>query len=113
MSYHEYAPLAPVPPYPPSTAFHPFHFVPVVQVLTSSFGLASIPTKNAGAPAASMTSGRVLLEAMAMFRANLAKVKSMEDNRGLLDAPARKLRGRVAYFVCVDVREGGWVRSRA
>lgn len=48
--------------------------------LTSSLGLDSIPTKNAGAPALSITSGFVLLEAMATLRANLANVKSMEDS---------------------------------
>lgn len=50
------------------------------QHLTSSLGLESIPTKNAGAPAFSITSGSVLLEAMAMLSANLANVKSMEDS---------------------------------
>lgn len=67
------------PPHLRTASATPFHYVPVVQTLTSSFGLESIPTKKAEAPASSMTRGGVLLEAMAMLRANLAKVKSMED----------------------------------
>ncbi len=59
--------------------------------LTSSFGLDSIPTKNAGAPAFSITSGSVLLDAMAMLRANLANVKSIEESWGSLDALVRNL----------------------
>lgn len=64
---------------------------PNLSALTSSFSLDSIPTKNAGAPACSITSGWVRLDAIAMLSANRAKVKSIEDKVGFLDAPTRKL----------------------
>lgn len=59
--------------------------------LTSSLELDSMPTKNAGAPALSITSGDVRLDVIAMFNANLANVKSIEDRRGSLDVLARNL----------------------
>jgi len=64
----------------------------VARRLTSGLELDSIPAKNGETPAFSITSGNVLPEAMAMFKANRANVKSMEVKEGSLGAPTRNLR---------------------
>lgn len=84
------------------------------SALTSSFGLDSIPTKKAGAPASSITSGRVRLEAIAILRANRANVKSIEDNLGSLDVLTRNLQtagtgNRVEQLVSGPLSRGKFV----
>ena len=63
----------------------------VADTLTTGLELDSILPSKAVAPELSITSGVVRPEAMAVFKANRAKVKSIEDKEGSLDGHTRKL----------------------